>query len=534
MAVVRSLGCVESYQIALQRLDLMRGIILACRYTLPAPLVLRCRQSELISVFERAVARVVLKHPTLHVGLVGEDTDKPCWIRLDQLDLGKHIEWHTEPVRQTQLLDARFTDYQTTPGWKVTVVRSGSAGSIEVILVFNHTNLDGRSAMIFHTNLLQSLQDDRPDLAGEMLLQDHILTLPPESSAMLAPPPELIVQFPVHPNAMRQFLNREVHTPTAQYPRVPTQAHWAPIRATPFQTQSRRITVPRHHLSRLIHACRSHQTTLTGLLHALIAVSLAPLLDFRDAPALSSLTAMDLRRFLPSRPASHPWFRPEEGMSNYVTLATHTFDEHILAQIRESLAGDQLVGPGKDSPFKASPSLVDLIWTTAAQVRKDLEGKLAQGTTNDMIGFSLAVQDWRAHLGEEVQRPRRTSWVITNLGEIDGLPHGKGRPSALPGPSNPLDRSTWSITDTEFVMGANAVSSAICVALAAVRGGDLVLSCSWQDAAVDVAVAEAVVANLERWLTCLRVIDAGRVDGSEGGEGEGVVGLCGANNSTSG
>lgn len=126
--------------------------------------------------------------------------------------------------------------------------------------------------------------------------------------------------------------------------------------------------MPRHHLSRLIHACRSHQTTLTGLIHALITLSLAPLLDLRDAPALSSLTAMDLRRFLPSRPASHPWFRPEEGMSNYVTLATHTFDEHILAQIRESLAGDQLVGPGKDSTFKASPSLVDLIWTTAAQV----------------------------------------------------------------------------------------------------------------------------------------------------------------------
>lgn len=85
--------CRESYQVALQSLDQMRGNILPYRYKLPARLVPRKSRDELINTFERAVARVVLKHPHLHVGLVGEHTDNPCWVRLDSINLQNHIEW---------------------------------------------------------------------------------------------------------------------------------------------------------------------------------------------------------------------------------------------------------------------------------------------------------------------------------------------------------------------------------------------------------------------------------------------------------
>src|SRR4051794_15041587 len=119
----------------------MRGILLACRYTLPARLVPHKLRHELISTFESAVARVVLKHPHMHVGLAGEDTDKPCWVRLDSINLQNHIEWRivrgdTNHFQKAflntsyQTLDTKFTNYQTTPGWKIKVLRQEDADFI--------------------------------------------------------------------------------------------------------------------------------------------------------------------------------------------------------------------------------------------------------------------------------------------------------------------------------------------------------------------------------------------------------------------
>jgi hypothetical protein len=45
-----------------------------------------------MAIFETAIALVVLKHPIMHVGLVSEDTNKPCWVRLDSMDIQKHIQ----------------------------------------------------------------------------------------------------------------------------------------------------------------------------------------------------------------------------------------------------------------------------------------------------------------------------------------------------------------------------------------------------------------------------------------------------------
>jgi hypothetical protein len=49
-------------------------------------------------------------------------------------------------------------------------------------------------------------------------------------------------------------------------------------------------------------------------------------------------------------------------------------------------------------------------------------------------------------------------------------------------------------------MSANVVSSAIGISIAAVQGEDLVITCTWQDCVIDVALGEAFVTNLEKWL----------------------------------
>lgn len=476
----------------------MRGITLACQYRLPTRLVPHDLQLELVSTFEKSVARVVLKHPHLHVGLAGEDTNKPCWVRLDSINLQNHIEWHTVPGAEDfqkmllntswQTLDTKFTNYSTTPGWKIKVIRQEGAASIEVLFTFNHTNIDGTSAKLFHRDVLQSLHD-HPN--NDVLLKSHVLTLPTNSIAKLSPPPENLVQFPVDPTAMLGFLQVELQTPAAKYPRNPTQAHWAPIYKAPFKTQLRTITVPNDLLSKLVQACRQHETTLTGLLHALVLVSLMPLLESSNATAFGFLTAMDIRRFLPSYHPGYPWFEPDRAMSNYVTIVHHIVDEDFVAQLRSK----HLAHAPEGVRFGA---LMELMWFTARKVRCDVETKLDQGTKNDMIGFSQAVGDWRAQLAEHLRRPRPCSWVITNLGVIDGSP---SIPSSPPNASaKPEPGSSWAMTHAQLLMCANVVSAAFGISVAAVKGGDLVINCNWQDCVVDVNLGEAFVTSLERWL----------------------------------
>lgn len=191
--------------------------------------------------------------------------------------------------------------------------------------------MDGGSARTFHSDLPQSLHDD-PQTPEDGLLTEHVLTLPENSTAKLTPPAEKLVQFPVDTTAMLHYLQQEVRTLAAKYPKSPTREHWAPIAAAPFKTQFRTITIPNDVLSKLVQACRHHETTVTGPLHALILVSLTSLFKPSKAPAFEFLTAMDLRCFLPSNHPSYPLLVPERAMSNYVTIMNHIADEGFVAQ----------------------------------------------------------------------------------------------------------------------------------------------------------------------------------------------------------
>ncbi|KAI8931398.1 hypothetical protein NX059_011728 [Plenodomus lindquistii] len=319
-------------------------------------------------MFERAVARVVLKHPNLHLGIVGEHTSSPSWTHIEQIDLRNHIEWiavggGAEDLQDrfqeicSQELDTKFSNYRTRPGWRLKVLREENSDSIEVLLVLNHTNMDGGSARIFHADLLQSLHDD-PHIPQEVALQDHVLKLPEASLIQLSPPAEDLASFQVDSKAVLYYLQHEVRTPASKYPKTSTQAHWAPIMQKPFRTQFRSISISNHVLSRLLQACRHNETTLTGLLHALGLMSLAPLLGPSRACAFEHLTAMNLRPFLPKHPPTYSWLDPEAAMNNYVTIQNHVFDDDFVARLHA------LIVPYAPQSFQ-SGALMQHMWAAA-------------------------------------------------------------------------------------------------------------------------------------------------------------------------
>ncbi|EFX03266.1 hypothetical protein CMQ_3195 [Grosmannia clavigera kw1407] len=265
----------------------MRVNIVGYRYKLPVRWRLPGLRNDLMATCEEAVARVVLRHPHMHVGITGEHTRNPHWVRLRELDLNNHINWTLITPRAIdyqkalgsvvgQELDTRFADYQNVPRWRLRILHQEGEDSIDILFSFCHIAVDGSSVKMFHRELLQSLRGGS-EAAGEINVKDHILVLPEDSTTTFSPPAENLVQFPVDLKALVYYWQNEVEISTAAYPKKPRQAHWAPIQTTPYKTQIRSIYIPGDALSRLIAACHHQKTTMTGLLHALAAVSLARL-----------------------------------------------------------------------------------------------------------------------------------------------------------------------------------------------------------------------------------------------------------------
>ncbi|TLS23903.1 hypothetical protein PpBr36_08761 [Pyricularia pennisetigena] len=92
-----------------------------------------------------------------------------------------------------------------------------------------------------------------------------------------------------------------------------------------------------------VSACLHNNTNLTGLLYALVLVSLAPLLDAgkvsNDGQPLESFTSADLRLLVPRRADEYLWFNPLGTMGNCFTLVGHAFE---MREARTSSSG-----PGK-------------------------------------------------------------------------------------------------------------------------------------------------------------------------------------------
>lgn len=116
----------EAYHLAKQTLDHYRGTIVACRYCPPPSLTRPESLETLKSKFYDAIARVVLAQPHLQVGLTGENSKKPAFVRLGCLDFRNHVDWksfddssHAETfyleLMQIQL-DSKF-DHLSDPAW---------------------------------------------------------------------------------------------------------------------------------------------------------------------------------------------------------------------------------------------------------------------------------------------------------------------------------------------------------------------------------------------------------------------------------
>ena len=474
-------------------LDQYRGTVVACRYC-PPPSYTRPEALETLkSRFYDSVARVVLAQPHLQVGIVGENPKSPAFVRLHRLDLRKHVYWcslddtsHLERLyletMQSQL-DSRYDHLSTQPGWRLVILYEVGMESMEVLYVWNHPHHDGMSGKIFHQQLLQSLnetviQNKEPVLTVPEGSDSWFLNLP-DCSDKLPPNPELLSSWPMTPGFLLKKLWAELK-PSSIFPPGDMHATWAPIQTSPFTTRFRNFLIDNNTVTKVVSACRLHHTTLTGLVQALTLASLTAALD--DAKGFASRTPYDLRHILPSNTPKYPWLQPRKSMCNYVSVVDHEFDPKLIAMIRSKI-------PSQAMDTRLSADAMDIIWSVATRVRREIQARLDSGVLNDMIGIMKFASDWRTQQQSEARKTRYLSWLVTNLGVLDGCVGG------LQG-----QEENWSLRRAELVLSTEVPSAPISVSIMTVKGAQMCMTCSWQDCVVDSGLANCLMGNLERWL----------------------------------
>ncbi|KAK8013538.1 hypothetical protein PG991_009131 [Apiospora marii] len=533
--VIRGLGLHESYQLAIQTLDQYRGTVVACRYGLPAGLARPENTESLKAKFYDAVVSVALAQPHMQTGVWGENSKKPILLRLDRFELRNHVEWvmlegSRDPEAQyleilQSTLDAKFTDISSRPGWRAVVLQHAGADCIDVIYVWSHTHHDGMSGKIFHEQLLRNLNSkvnpDRKFIRNDHEEPEKWIVYLPDFRDKFPPPPKDLCAFPTSVPYLVKNVFKELKPP-AIFPPNNTFALWAPIKSTPFKTTFRTFTIGHELVAKIVAACREHHTTVTALLHVLVLLSLTK--GLKDAKGFASRTPYNLRPILPSRPEKYPWLEPKDTMCNDVSIVDHLFDAKLVASIRAKLAGTAKPKGGvlgaleveAEMPTRPlSADLLEIVWSTSARVRREIKARLDAGDKNDMIGIMKFAPEWKAHMKNEAKKPRPLSWLVTNVGVVDGRENGKAPADGVvqtqsaeaqgPGegghhPQQGGDDQEWSIRRAELLLSADVASAALQISVMTVKDEQMAVTCSWQDCVVDAGLGRCFVDDLERWL----------------------------------
>lgn len=455
--------------------DFLRGNSLSCRYKLPEKLVDSSTNVEVQDRFIQALAQTVLDHPMLQAVIVFADKKRPKFARLEALNLDDVVEWHvvsaskdygstTDGVVNEQL-DKVFKSPDVLPGWRIVVTSPEQAAFLDVHLLVRHTMLDGESRKIFNTSLLNHLNNP-PDheIQRNLFLQGHTVKIPSQGPEF-PPPMEKFGDFSTELKYVFSKSWQELKPSFLQKPSS-TQKSWGPFKIGDYQTERRTIRINPLHTQKIIHACRSHNTTITGFLHGIILASL--LWECREtvhSQSYSASSAVNLRRFMPSRPKTMPNVEmdPSKTIVNMLTAIDHEFDELAVQNLLRLMETS-------DQDAVDCRHYEDIVWSVAESTRLTIKEKLDNGLKNDIMSLMKLVPDWRSEKKKSCKKARHESWLVTNLGVFDG--------------QKPTDadekRNRWYVDHALFAPSVDVARGLFMISAISAKDGDLCLGVAWQ------------------------------------------------------
>ncbi|KAF4502910.1 Alcohol O-acetyltransferase 1 [Fusarium agapanthi] len=209
----------------------------------------------------------------------------------------------------------------------------------------------------------------------------------------------------------------------------------------------------------IVKRCREEKTTMTNLLNALCATSLARRVPLAQRQGFVNLTVVSLRPWISDNVHSN-----KNYMTNCASSHAQEFGHDILAKIR--LAGDATV------------------WELAVELRRDMKRRTDSMPHNEFSYLFRYASHWRDVFQARYGKPRRELGTLSNLGSI----------------AAPASKGPWELENILLAQFAPIFSSALTVNAASVEGGAMVVSLVWQDGILETELVQGVRDDLEMWL----------------------------------
>lgn len=443
-------------------MGLYRCVVVSARYTLPPG------TSPSNDVILAAMGNLINDNPILRVGIQGEGDIKAFFTHITEMKLQDFVEFRTcsEENYEKALEDVHcwchdqfWQDIETRPPWRAIVLKPGETPGFEdIVFAFHHSLMDGMSGRLFHEKLLAHLNDLPPNPSSQDVLQFPELPTLPE-------PQEKVIDY----TTTLGFRVSKLWTrnrPSFLTPAPKPIWFGEPIDFDrPHKTRLRTVDIPAEVVSSALAAARSHGTSITGLLHTLILVSLSR--HVPDAPGFASSTPMSMRPYI--SPSADPSLR--EALFGCVTGMNH---EHP---------------PPETAPFRNSQGDIDdHIWSYSRKVKTELKEKASTFPVNDDIQALASVTDWPALLQKKDGKPRLRSWELSNVGTLAPV-HGER-----------------SISRALFTNGVMVASDPMSISVVSVKNSFLTLGITWCDGVVDDGVMDNLAQDLDVFMKRLHEV----------------------------
>lgn len=434
-------------------------------------------------------AIVLEKLPALRVGIEGEDSKQPLFVALPSLDLDKHLEFvnctpglssseqDAQLMRDLERETARpFLDVATHAPWRLLVYLNTTDGWADLGFAVHHAIADGKSGLIFHTHLVELLNDNNnKDVLAKTGGGDAVLQF--TELPALIPTQEELVKFSISWPFFIRTVWKELGP--AWLKSTPVAGPYTGSRVTlepKLKGNLRIFHLAPETAAALLAGCRAHNTTLTALVHGLLMVLFARCFPSDVASSFLCAMPMSMRPYIQA-PADMA-LDVNRSMANLVSPHMFTYETDLVDDGRAVAETD-----AEDD---------EKVWRAAAAVGTSLKARQGNITGDNPMGLMGYVSDWHEWWRKHEGKIRDSTWGVSNTGSIPAT----GTVSSASGLSQP----EWTLTRNFYAQSSLGKDSLIGVNIGGVRGGEVSFIVAWHHGVTEDAFAELFTQDLHACL----------------------------------
>lgn len=428
--------------------------------------------TSLKTVIFQALKEVIQQHAILGVIPVNEDKPDPYFGRLHQFDLQDVVRFVTrekprDPNNDSDPeLDAILEHehninfkqrYGELPFWRLVILQESSlheSTPCEFIACFfvHHAIGDGLSGMAFHRSFLAALVAlEKNDSLIETVYADEAFTVVPPQKDLI-PNLEALRPLPISISFLLATVWNELIP--RWYSRV-----WTGMNITTDtayrKTRFRAFSVPAALTTTLTAMARANETTLTGIMEAILSFTV-----FANLPTefnvLKVAGPISLRPVLPGDQVDN---------DSIGTWSNSYVQEHYRPQT------------------SSLDSNTAYLWNEARNVRSTIKTELSKKGSNARTGLLKFAGDSHKFFEKTIGGARGESIELSNLGVFQ--------------PRENAGSAEWKVDRVLFSQAGNVVGSPLQVMLATGGDGCLNIGLSWLEGIVETQWAEKVMSDFK-------------------------------------